>query len=211
MEIYSTEEQQVQAIKDWWKKNSTSVIGGSVLGLAAVFGWRYYGDYQIQQQEAASDAYQQVISQLGSGEDELATLSNFVTANQGDKNYSVFAALLLAKELVAKEDYAQAQSQLNLALQDAPEELKGMIYTRLARVQAQQAEFAQALASLEQVKEPALQGTVELIKGDIYLQQGEQELARQAYQAAVTAGAANLDPSVTLKLNDLSQVEATNG
>jgi len=210
VEIYSTEEQQVQAIKDWWKKNGTSVIGGSVLGLAAVFGWRYYGDYQIQQQEAASDAYQQVVSQLGS-ENELSTLSDFVAANQGDKNYSVFAALLLAKELVANEDYAQAQSQLDLALQGAPEELKGMIYTRLARVQAQQAEFTQALASLELVKEPALQGSVELIKGDIYLQQGEQELARQAYQAAVTAGAAKLDPSVTLKLNDLSQVEATNG
>ncbi len=210
MDIYSTEEQQVQAIKDWWKKNGTSVIGGSVLGLAAVFGWRYYGDYQVEQQEAASDAYQQVVSQLGS-EDELSTLSSFVAANKGDKNYSVFAALLLAKELVAKQDYAQAQSQLDIALQGAPEELKGMIYTRLARVQAQQAEYAQALASLEQVSESALQSTVELIKGDIYLQQGEQELARQAYQAAVTAGAANLDPSVTLKLNDLSQVEASNG
>ncbi len=211
MDIYSTEEQQVQAIKDWWKKNGTSVIGGSVLGLAAMFGWRYFGEYQIEQKEAASDAFQQVVSQLATNNEELTPLANFVAANQGDKNYSVFASLLLAKELVVKEDYAQAQTQLNLALEGAPEELKGMIYTRLARVQAQLAEFDNALASLDKVTEPALVATVELIKGDIYLQQGEQALARQAYQAAVAAGAAEQDPSVNLKLNDLTEVEAANG
>ncbi|MGY5452891.1 YfgM family protein [Agarivorans sp. MS3-6] len=211
MDIYSTEEQQVQAIKDWWKKNGTSVIGGSVLGLAAVFGWRYFGEYQVAQQEAASDAYQQVVTQVAGNTAELAPLANYVAANQGDKNYSVFASLLLAKELVAKEDFTQAQTQLNLALEGAPEELKGLIYTRLARVQAQQAAFTDALASLALVSEPALTATVEIIKGDIYLQQGDTDLARQAYQAAVAAGASEVDPSVNMKLNDLTQVEATNG
>lgn len=76
---------------------------------------------------------------------------------------------------------------------------------------AQLAEFDNALASLDKVTEPALVATVELIKGDIYLQQGEQALARQAYQAAVAAGAAEQDPSVNLKLNDLTEVEAANG
>ncbi|MDO6765061.1 tetratricopeptide repeat protein [Agarivorans sp. 1_MG-2023] len=211
MDIYSTEEQQVQAIKDWWKKNGTSVIGGSVLGLAAVFGWRYFGEYQVSQQEAASDAYEQAVTQLALNSEELTPLVNYVAANQGDKNYSVFASLLLAKELVAKEDFAQAQTQLQLALDGAPEELKGMVYTRLARVQAQQAAFDDALASLELVSEPALVATVEIIKGDIYLQQGENAMARQAYQAAVAAGAAEQDPSVNLKLNDLTEVEAANG
>ncbi|WP_432453884.1 MULTISPECIES: YfgM family protein [unclassified Agarivorans] len=210
MEIYSTEEQQVQAIKDWWKKNGTSVIGGSVLGLAAVFGWRYYGDYQVAQQDAASDAYQQVVTQVASNSDELSSLVSYVADEKGN-NYAVFASLLLAKELVAKEDFAQAEEQLKLALAGAPEELKGMIYARLARVQAQQQSFDDALASLALINEPALSATVELIKGDIYLQKGEPELARQAYQAAVAAGASEQDPSVNLKLNDLTQAEAANG
>ncbi len=33
MELYDTEEEQVQAIKEWWKENGKAVIIGAVLGL----------------------------------------------------------------------------------------------------------------------------------------------------------------------------------
>ncbi|PAR85254.1 YfgM family protein, partial [Vibrio cholerae] len=44
MELYDTEEQQVEAIKDWWKENGKAVIFGAVIGLGGLFGWRYYQD-----------------------------------------------------------------------------------------------------------------------------------------------------------------------
>ncbi|MGU3844696.1 YfgM family protein, partial [Vibrio diabolicus] len=44
MELYDTEEQQVEAIKDWWKENGKAVIIGAVVGLGGLFGWRYYQD-----------------------------------------------------------------------------------------------------------------------------------------------------------------------
>jgi len=38
---FSTEDEQVEAIKKWWKENGTSLIVGVVLGLSVLFGWRY--------------------------------------------------------------------------------------------------------------------------------------------------------------------------
>ena len=40
MAEYETEEQQVEALKDWWKQNGLAVIGGAVLGVSALIGWR---------------------------------------------------------------------------------------------------------------------------------------------------------------------------
>ena len=37
MELYDTEEQQVEAIKDWWKENGKAVIFGAVIGLGGLF------------------------------------------------------------------------------------------------------------------------------------------------------------------------------
>ena len=35
-----TEEQQIDAIKEWWNKNGNAVIVGAVLGIGALVGWK---------------------------------------------------------------------------------------------------------------------------------------------------------------------------
>ena len=37
MEIYNSEEQQVEAIKRFWKENGTAIIAGVVLGLGGLY------------------------------------------------------------------------------------------------------------------------------------------------------------------------------
>ena len=58
MEHYETEEQQVEAIKRFWKENGTAIIVGAVLGLGGLWGWRYYNDEQIAAKEQASAAFE---------------------------------------------------------------------------------------------------------------------------------------------------------
>lgn len=53
MEIYSSEEQQVEAIKRFWQDYGKAIVGGVVLGLAALYGFRFY---QADQREAAEAA-----------------------------------------------------------------------------------------------------------------------------------------------------------
>ena len=38
MSSYLSEEEQVEALKKWWKDNGTSVIAGVVLGFGIIFG-----------------------------------------------------------------------------------------------------------------------------------------------------------------------------
>ena len=49
IEISDSEEEQVDKLKKWWDSNGKQIIAGAVLGLAGIFGWNYYVDYQDSQ------------------------------------------------------------------------------------------------------------------------------------------------------------------
>ena len=57
MSTYQTEEEQVEAIKQWWKDNGKSVIGGLVLGLAVVGGLKGWQQYTKVSAENAAAYY----------------------------------------------------------------------------------------------------------------------------------------------------------
>lgn len=57
MEIYSTEEQQVDAIKQFWKDYGTSILIGAVVGLGGLYGWNYYSDMKVAKAEEASKPF----------------------------------------------------------------------------------------------------------------------------------------------------------
>ena len=79
MELYDTEEQQVEAIKDWWKENGKAVALGAVVGLGGIFGWRYYQDMQVSAQDAASQAYTSALTTLqAQGAGGIEATQNFI-------------------------------------------------------------------------------------------------------------------------------------
>ena len=41
-EEYQTEEEQIEALKRWWKENGKSIIAGLVLGIGSIGGYRYW-------------------------------------------------------------------------------------------------------------------------------------------------------------------------
>ena len=60
-----SEEEQLDAIKRWWKSNGTSLIIGVVVAAAGVFAWKAWQNYQDSQAEAASAQYQQLLALAG--------------------------------------------------------------------------------------------------------------------------------------------------
>ncbi len=64
MEIYDTEEEQVEALKRWWKENSTSTIVGLVMGIVIILGWNYWQDHKKEQAAQASLTYAQLLKAL---------------------------------------------------------------------------------------------------------------------------------------------------
>lgn len=206
IEGYESEEQQVEAIKSWWKKNGNTLIIGAVVGLAGLWGWRFYNESVISNQEATSQAYSDMLLQFEAQEDEkdLESISAFA-ADNADNNYGVLASLLLAKEAVTQKNYELAKTQLvQLQSQNSYEPLNAVINLRLARIQAELGEYEQALATLALISEKRFLAKAYQVKGSVYLQQGEVNQARTAFQDAINASQGRVDPVLQLQFDDLA-------
>ncbi|EGU33501.1 YfgM family protein [Vibrio scophthalmi] len=204
MELYDTEEQQVEAIKDWWKENGKAVIFGAVIGLGGLFGWRYYQDTTLAAQEAASESYTKAMESLAaSGAQAETQVQTFIEAN-GKTEYSILAALQLAKVQVEANQLDEAITQLQWA-KDATQDqaLLAVINFRLARLQAEQGDFDSAIAQLANITDAGWTGRVEELKGDILLRKGDKEGAYAAYTEAQQAGDAT--EVLKMKLDDLAK------
>jgi len=205
VEIYQTEEQQVEAIKSYWQENGNMIIAGIVLGFAGFIGFNFYKDNQLANETAISDSYQTLIET--SETDKAAFSQNaekFISEN-AQTSYASLTALALAKEAAANKDWSTAATQLTAALTSAPSGgIKGIASMRLARVQIQQEQYQKALATLAKPLPEAFIAAVEEIRGDVYLLQGKKELARNAYQAAIAADGLANSPSLQMKLDDLA-------
>ncbi|MCR9985299.1 YfgM family protein [Vibrio antiquarius] len=204
MELYDTEEQQVEAIKDWWKENGKAVIIGAVVGLGGLFGWRYYQDSVIQASEAASQSYTTAMNALqDKGTDAQDDVKAFIESNEV-KEYSVLAAIQLAKAQVEAQDLSAALEQLKWAqsnTQDAA--LLPLISYRIARIETEMGNFDAATAELSNVTDAAWTGRIAELRGDIAIRQGDKDAAYAAYTEAQQA--ADASPTLQMKLDDLAK------
>jgi predicted negative regulator of RcsB-dependent stress response len=206
VEIYQTEEQQVQAIKSYWSENGSAIIAGLVVGFSGFIGFNLYQDYKLEQEMLLSDSYQSIIESVDKNPEQFASKGQEFIASNGNTSYAALTALALAKEAAAKKDWASAEKHLQEAIKAAPSEgMKGVANLRLARVQIQLGQIDQALSSLAQPMPASFKASMEETKGDAYLQQGKKEQARTAYQAAFDADGLSTSPSLQMKLDDLAQ------
>jgi len=209
-----TEEEQIEAIKGWWKENGRSTVLGVTLAVVAVFGWRTWQEHQVNQAEAASLLYQNLSAtiQVQPGEalpsERRATavhLAGQLKSEFGDSAYAQFAALWLAKAAVDAEDLATARAELQWVLDQQPEvTLAEVARQRLARVLAATGELDQALAALGAAPVAGFEADYYEIRGDILLQQGKRDEARSAYRNGLSLAGEQPRPILSIKLDDLA-------
>lgn len=205
MEIYSTEEQQVDAIKQFWKDYGTSIIVGAVVGLGGLYGWNTYSDMKIEAAENASEAFQTLTAQAANPQGLIAAADAFAAEHSQD-GYQALLDMMVAKSAVDSGDYAKAETALAAVIASKPGAgLVSVATLRLARLQAEQEHLGMALSTLEQVTDEAFVAQREELKGDFLVRQGELDQARVAYQAAVDNGGAATSPALTMKLDNLNK------
>lgn len=189
VEEYSTEEQQVEAIKKFWKENGTAIILGAVIGLGGLWGWRYYNDQRIASQEQASLQYEQAMTQLEQNQYDKA--KSFVSENP-DSHYAALASFQLAKQAVDQGNLDEAAAQLKLAADKAGvNAMASVAKVRLARVQIQLQAYEEALKTLSSVEAQSFKSLVLELQGDVYVAQDNTEQARSAYSEALQLNAGN--------------------
>lgn len=210
MDEFKTEEEQIAAIKNWWKKNGSSLILAVVAALAIVAGFRAWQSNVDSNKAAASGLYQQLVttttSNQGMGDSKTATfIGNELKEKFGDTEYARFAALFMAKQAVENKDYAAAIEELDFVLSTTESKATINVVTgRKARVLAAQGEFDAALALLS-TDDEAFKPSLLEIKGDIQLEQGDAESAKQTYLEAfdLVKTQPQRAPLLGVKLSDL--------
>lgn len=202
MEHYETEEQQVEAIKRFWKENGTAIIVGAVLGLGGLWGWRYYNDEQIAAKEQASAAFESQTAALLAEDANFGQAKQYIDENS-DTGYALLMAFQLAQQAIDRKDLSEAEKQLEFAAANSQNEaVNALANLRLARVQLALEQPEKALVSAENIKTAAFSAQQQEIKGDIYVKQEMFDKARSAYSAAVEANSANT--VVKMKLDNLA-------
>ncbi|MCF7500123.1 tetratricopeptide repeat protein [Pseudoalteromonas sp. L1] len=201
MDIYSTEEQQAEAIKRFFRENGVALAIGIVAGLGGLYGWKAYNQNQITTAETASDSFTKLVDS-GAVLDKADTFIN----ENSESSYSTLTAFVAAKEAVEKNDLDAASEKLNwIITNEKNPELKATATTRLARVHIAQKQYEQALATLNSQLPESFAATVAELKGDIFSAQGDKAQARTQYQAAADKGGLENNPLLQIKLDDLAQ------
>lgn len=209
MEIYSSEEQQVEAIKRFWDQYGKAILGGVVLGLALLYGFRFYQGQQRANAEQASVQFSQLIEQRSdnASEDWLAQAQGFIDGSSKDA-YAVMAALLAAKDAVTLKQYDKAEAQLNWVLAQAKEPaVLALTQLRLARLQREQGKLDAALTTLSTAVPKGFVAMQAELKGDVLVQAERLAEAKAAYQLALDNAGQNTQ-LLQVKLDDLAHVTA---
>jgi predicted negative regulator of RcsB-dependent stress response len=214
VDAYRTEDEQLEALKRWWKENGTSTLLSIVLVLGGYFGWQAWQTRQQQQAEVASAAYQELL-QLSMEIEQEATDTRYATASHLAETlktdfpgsvYAQYAALMQAKLQVTRNDLAAAEAELRWVLASEPElALLQVSKLRLARVLFASDQADQALSLINAADYGEFAGAYYELRGDIETTRGNIEAARQAYQNALDHGpaASGAAPLVRLKLESL--------
>ncbi len=210
MDHYETEEQQVEAIKRWWRENGAAVIAGIAIGVALILGWQWWVSHRTQQAEVAS-AHFDVLTQAVDGGDIDAARARGETLRSefASTPYAALAALALAGHDAGEGRLEAAAEQLRwVAGESSHAEFADIARVRLAQVLLAAGQPAEALTTLEGVKAPAFEARAAELRGDILVAMDDPQGARRAYEEArESRGLAADDGLLALKIASLPAVE----
>lgn len=211
MSEHLTEEQQVEAIKDWWKENGISVVLGLLIGFGGLFGWNYWKDYREDKTSEASAVYQQLLTDLQANKTDAAKGQAEILVNEYSSTpYATLGAFSLAKTALEANDMASAKTRLQWVLDNThQEQFRHTARLRLARVLLSSNEVDAADTLIKDVKADAYVGPYAELHGDIALLRGDRQAARAAYTTALEASAEdnNQRTAIQGKLDDVAAAE----
>jgi predicted negative regulator of RcsB-dependent stress response len=208
MELYETEEQQVEALQKWWKDNGTSALIGLGIGIAAIVGWNYWLDYKKDQNTQASAVYDQLLKDANENKTaEVDTVAGKLKTDFSATEYATYSVLMQAKTKVETGDLAGAKELLQ-GLANQANDFSELAKLRLVRLYLATGEFEKGLqlvGQIDQKKAAGFEGNYDELVGDLYVALDRIDEARTAYEKAIREGYNS--PLLQFKLDDLTAPE----
>jgi predicted negative regulator of RcsB-dependent stress response len=196
------EHEQSERVLQWLRNNGAGLIGGIVLGLAAIGGWKWWEHRGEQAQLDLSNQYQATLDAIQAKDKSAQAKVNALA----DSAYHDLAALELARSQVDARQNDAAIATLRAIKSNDPA-ITDVANQRLARllIEAKQADAALKLVS------NGTTATALEVRGDAHFALGQLDQARTSYSQAL----AKLDVAspqrrlIELKLNQVGGAPAT--
>ncbi len=209
MEIYETEEEQVEALKRWWKENSTATFVGLAMGVIIILGWNYYQDHKKNEAAQASAIYDQLLkAEAEDKKDAIDKLAERMQQQFKGTEYAAFSGLIQAKVKYQQGDAAAAKQILTTIAAGSNKELSNIAKIRLVRLMLDAGEYEQGLQVINEVDAKAAanySSTYDELVGDLYVALDRLDEARTSYQNALRNGQPS--PLLQFKIDDLTAQE----
>ena len=213
MEEFESEDQQVEAIKKWWKDNGASLILGLGIGIAGLLGWREYLAYQTRHSAEASDLYVVVQTQVMTDrfDEAAAGKADLIRTEYADTPYAALASMAQARFEYENGQADAALTHLRWASENASEiDVQHVARLRLARILIAQKQYDEAETILLAEHPSGFDAGYEELKGDLFVARGDVAQARVAYEKAINASDGNASRWLILKRQDLGSADSGN-
>ncbi len=180
------EQEQVDALKAWWKENGKWVIGAVVLGLLSFSGIQFWKNHQASQAAEAAKLYMEVEKQVVTNDAKrISDAADALVSRYGSSAYAPRAQLLAAQASLQARDVARAKVQLQWVIEHASETgLQDTARLKLASVLLDEKKYDEALKQLDAAHPESFTGLYADLRGDVLSAQGKVAEARAAYQQA---------------------------
>lgn len=181
------EQEQLEALKTWWKQYGNLVTWTLIVVLAAFSAWKGWGIYQAKQAVQASILFEQVQQSLQAKDQVKVTRA---VADLEDKYpgtyYAQMAGLLAAKFAYDTNDTKTAKAQLGWVQEHGKSSaFKAMAKLRLAAILLDEKAYDAALTQLNSEFPAEFAGAAADGKGDVLVAQNKLDEARAAYTLAL--------------------------
>ncbi|MES2624814.1 MAG: tetratricopeptide repeat protein [Pseudomonadota bacterium] len=220
MATYASDDEQLDALKSWWRDNGTALLTGIVIVLALFFGVQQWQRSSEANSGAASDLYQQIADMalakmsVAVTEDDLLAVQNVygqLKSEYESSIYTRYAALIMARFQAELNHLDAAETELQWiidnpklgVLKTADEELFLISRLRLAKIKLAKGEAQAAIDLLKAEDAGSFVAVYAELEGDALLSQGDREGAKAAYERALAAITTGNPVLLKLKLQDL--------
>lgn len=190
MADYATDEEQLDAIKRWWKENGNFILLGLFLGIlviASVNGWRWYKNKQANE---SSELFYALESNLQQSSDTFPEqIYNQLTNDYKATPYASLASFSYAKFLVESGELDKAQTVLGWVIENSKSpEFVELALIRSAPVLIAAGNPEQALDNLNRSTADSFEALREEYRGDAFVKLNKFDEAKKAYDQALESG-----------------------
>jgi predicted negative regulator of RcsB-dependent stress response len=182
-----TEQEQLDALKAWWKRFGDAITWGLTVVLLVFAGWQGWHYYQVRQANQAA-MLDMALHEADTAHDLKKTrdIAGQLMDKYASTAYASRAALLVAHANAAANDDKSAEAQLRWAIDHAKESgIRDVARLDLAAVLLDEKRYQDALNALQPAPAPAFAHLYDNLRGDILLASGKPDDARKAWQDAL--------------------------